>query len=279
MAAMTAIGLLCGLGVGVGLLVAVAGWLGVIPRSRPEPERRPLPLARIATAAGIGVLVGALTGWPVGALLAAGMAWSAPRLLGGRTAGRSNVARTEAVAAWAEMLRDTMAGAAGLEQAIEATAPVAPPAIRVEVAALVARLDRQPLSHALRVFADDLADPTADLVVASLVLAADRHARRLGDLLTALATAAREEAAMRLRVEAGRARTRTAVRVVVSTTLVMAVGLSILNRGYLHPYDNATGQLVLLVVGGCFAAAFAWLVRMARAPGPERLLAPARGRP
>src|SRR5438445_520650 len=123
---MTAVGLLCGLGVGVGLLVAVAGWLGVIPRSRPEPARR--------------------------------------------------------------------------------------------------------------VFADDLADPTADLVVASLVLAADRHARRLGDLLTALATAAREEAAMRLRVEAGRARTRTAVRVVVSTTLLMAVGLSILNRGYLHPY-------------------------------------------
>lgn len=278
---MTAIGLLCGLGVGVGLLVAVAGWLGIIPRSRPEPDRRPLPLTRIAVAVGVGVLVGGLTGWPVGAVLAAGMSWWAPHLLGGRTIGGSNVARTEAVAAWAEMLRDTMAGAAGLEQAIEATAPVAPPAIRAEVTNLVARLDRQPLSHALRMFADELADPTADLVVASLVLAADRHARRLGDLLTALATAAREEAAMRLRVEAGRARTRTAVRVVVNTTLVMAVGLSVLNRGYLHPYDGATGQLVLLVVGGCFAAAFAWLVRMAGAPGPERLLAPTstRGRP
>lgn len=66
-------------------------------------------------AAGIAVLVGALTGWPVGAVLAAVMVWSALHLLGGRTAGRSNVARTEAVAAWADMLRDTMAGAAGRE--------------------------------------------------------------------------------------------------------------------------------------------------------------------
>ena len=274
MAEVTAVGLVCGFGASVGLLLAIAAWRGALPRSRPAPDRRPLPLARIASATGAAVVVGGVSGWPVGAILAGGFAWCAPQLLGGRAAGRVRVARTEAVAAWAEMLRDTMAGAAGLEQAIAATAPVAPPAIRAEVEALVARLDRGALGPALRRFAEDLADPTADLVVASLVLAADRQARRLGDLLGALAAAAREEAAMRLRVEAGRARTRTSVRVVVATTLVMAVGLSVLNRGYLRPYDSAAGQLVLLGVGGCFAAAFVWLVRMARTPGPERLLGP-----
>src|SRR5438094_111914 len=83
----------------------------------------------------------------------------------------------------------------------------------------------QRLVPALRAFADDLADPTADLVVAALVVAAGTHAGRLGDLLGALARAARDEATMQLRVEAGRARTRTAVRVVVGSTTAMAVGL------------------------------------------------------
>ena len=39
------------------------------------------------------------------------------------------------------MLRDTMAGAAGLEQAIAATAAVAPLPIRAEVATLAVRLE------------------------------------------------------------------------------------------------------------------------------------------
>ncbi len=62
-----------------------------------------------------------------------------PQLLGGRTADRPNVARIEAVAASAEIPGDTMAGGAGLGAAIEASAPVAPPAIRTEVAAVLAR--------------------------------------------------------------------------------------------------------------------------------------------
>jgi len=58
----------------------------------------------------------------------AGLAdWGAPGLLAGRSKGRDELmARVRAIAGWAEMLRDTLAGAAGLEQAIVATAPVAP---------------------------------------------------------------------------------------------------------------------------------------------------------
>jgi Flp pilus assembly protein TadB len=197
-----------------------------------------------------------------------------PDLAGGQAARQAAVARAEAVAAWAEMLRDTLAGAAGLEQAITATAPVAPAPVRPQVLTLATRLEghRMRLVPALHAFADDLADPTADLVVAALVLSSERQARRLGELLGALARAARDDATMRLRVEAGRARTRTSVRVVVGVTLAMAAGLVVLNRGYLSPYDSAFGQLVLVAVGGLFAAAFWWLARMARIDAPERLL-------
>ncbi len=229
-------------------------------------------MVRLGLAVGAGVLAGAVTRWPVGALLAGGAGAMLPDLASGQTGRRAAVARAEAIAGWAEMLRDTLAGAAGLEQAIIASAPVAPAPIRPQALALAGRLDRQPLAAALDAFADDLADPTADLVVAALLLSSRTQARRLGELLGALARAARDDATMRLRVEAGRARTRTSARVVVGVTLAMAAGLVVTNRGYLAPYGSAFGQLVLAGVGGLFATAFWSLGRMARIPGPERLL-------
>jgi tight adherence protein B len=271
----TALAALCGAGVGLGLLLVIAGWRGVdLPRptrasTRPKVERANL---RIGLAVGAAVVVGAATGWPVGALLAALAGWGAPGLLGGAKGGSVAVARIEAIAGWAEMLRDTMAGAAGLEQAIVATATVAPLPIRAEVATLAARLDGERLAPALRAFADEVADPTCDLVVAALILAAEHQAQRLGELLGSLAQAARDQATMRLRVEAGRARTRTSVRVIVGATGGLALGLAVLNRGYLAPYDTAVGQLVLLLVGGVFAAAFMWLAHMTRPATVERFL-------
>jgi tight adherence protein B len=271
----TALAALCGAGVGLGLALIWAGWRGVdLPRrtrpaARPKVERANL---RIGLAVGAAVVVGAATGWPVGAVLAALAGWGAPGLLPG-TRGRSElVGRVEAIAGWAEMLRDTMAGAAGLEQAITATAPVAPLPIRAEVATLAVRLEGERLAPALRAFAEEVADPTCDLVVAALVLAAEHQAQRLGELLGSLAQAARDQATMRLRVEAGRARTRTSVKVIVGATGGLVLGLAVLNRGYLAPYDSAVGQLVLLLVGAVFAGAFVWLAKMTRPSTVERFL-------
>ena len=272
---MTALATLCGAGVGLGLLLVIAGWRGVdVSRptrasSRPKVERANL---RIGLAAGAAVLVGAATGWPVGAVLAALAGWGAPGLLGGTRGAQAAVGRIEAIAGWAEMLRDTMAGAAGLEQAIVATAPVAPLPIRAEVATLALRLEGERLARALRAFADEVADPTCDLVVAALILAAEHQAQRLGELLGSLARAARDQVTMRLRVEAGRARTRTSVKVIVGATGGLVLGLAVLNRGYLAPYDTAVGQLVLLLVGAVFTVSFLWLAKMTRPFVTERFL-------
>jgi len=272
----TALAALCGVTCGLGCLFVIAGWRGVTfrrPRVQLHPrtvERRAL---RIAGALGAAILVGAVTGWPVGALLAGAAAFGAPGLLAGTKGRAAVVAHIEAVASWAEMLRDTMAGAAGLEQAIVATAAVAPLPIRAEVATLATRLESERLARALRAFADEVADPTMDLVVAALVLAAEHQAQRLGELLGSLAQAARDQATMRLRVEAGRARTRTSVRVILGATGGLALGLALLNRGYLAPYDSAFGQVMLLVIGALFATSFVWLSRMTKPSAPERFLA------
>jgi Flp pilus assembly protein TadB len=271
----TALAAVLGAGVGLGVLLVALGWRGV--GGRPPLHhwtRRQLEghTMRLAVAVGAAVIVGAGTGWPVAAVLAAAACWGVPQLFTESKAHAQLIAKVEAVAGWAEMLRDTMAGAAGLEQAIIASAPVAPLPIRGEVATLAARLERERLAPALRAFANEVADPTCDLVVAALVLAAEHQASRLGELLGTLAASARDQATMRLRVEAGRARTRTSVRVIVGVTLGLALFLALLNHGYLAPYSSPLGQFVLLVVGVLFALAFAWLAKITRPVEPARLL-------
>jgi tight adherence protein B len=273
-----------GAGAGVGLLLVVIGVRGVDPqRPRRSLIRRRLrgpdgsdgrvAVLRFAVSVAAGVLSGVATGWVVGAVLVGLACWSLPRMLGRDPGHARRLARIEAIATWTEMLRDTLSAASGLEQAILATAPLAPPAIRVEITGLAARLqagDR--LAPALRATATELGDPTGDLALAALVLAAERQARQLADLLGSLAQTAREQASMRMRVEAGRARSRTSVRVIVGTTLVFAVGMVLLNRSFLSAYDSAAGQIVLLGLGVLFTLGFTWLTRIAALPEPTRFL-------
>ncbi|WP_436499571.1 type II secretion system F family protein [Actinokineospora sp. HUAS TT18] len=268
-----ALSAILGAGAGIGVLLIVAGWRGKTRIRLPRTNR--LTRVRAAVTASIGGAAWLITGWPVAAILAAAGAWTLPHILGPDRHHQRQLARVEAIATWTEMLRDTLSAAAGLEQAILATAPLAPDAIRTEVTDLAARIQAGArLPDALHRLADDLADPAADLVVAALVLAAQHQARQLADLLGSLAGAAREQAAMRLRVHAGRARTRTSVRVIVGTTLAFAVALVLLNRPYLSAYDTATGQLMLAGVGLLFGAGIAWLAKIAAVAEPSRVLAP-----
>ncbi|SED62596.1 Flp pilus assembly protein TadB [Amycolatopsis tolypomycina] len=270
-----------GAGLAVGALLIAVGLRGRPDRaatpsrlstwSAARHDRKQVGLLVMAVLAGLAV--GVVTGWVVGGILAVVAVAGLPRILGSNVDHQRQLQRIEAIAGWTEMLRDTLVAAAGLEQAILAIAPACPEAIREEITELAVRLERgDRLAPSLRHLADQLRDPTADLVISALVLAAEHQARQLADLLGELAGEAREQASMRMRVEAGRARTRTSVRVVVITTLVFAVGLVLLNRGYLAPYDTAFGQVMLLLVGLLFMVAFAWLGRIVRQRDPERFL-------
>ena len=275
---MTAIALLAGVGCGLGCLLVVLGARGTTAFARRVKltNRRgdQRGAQRVAVAAGVGLVVLVVTRWPVGGLLAAALAGSWHTLFGQKSSSAADVARIEAVASWTEMLRDTMAAASGLEQAITTTASIAPAPIRKDVVALATRLESREVTlvEGLADLADALGDPTADLVVAALVSAAGRRARSLTDLLGALAASAREDAGMRLRVQAGRARVATAARIVTFFTLLMAGGLVLFKRDFLEPYGTASGQFALAVVGGVFALAFWWLTQMSAISSPERFL-------
>ncbi|HLU98936.1 MAG TPA: type II secretion protein F, partial [Thermobifida alba] len=193
--------------------------------------------------------------------------------LGPDRAHAERLARIEAVAAWTEQVRDLMAAASGLQGAIASTAPIAPVPIRGQVAVLAQRIRTDP-QEALGRFAAEVDVPTADLVATALGSAAERHAADLGSLLTNLAEAARDQAAMLVRTAAGRARVRTAMRIITATTLALAALLMLFNPTYLVPFDSAAGQAVLAVIGVLWAAALAWLSRLARTDLGPRVLRP-----
>jgi Flp pilus assembly protein TadB len=219
------------------------------------------------------VIVWLATGWPAGAFVAAVGGAAAPSLVGTRARRNAAVAKIEAIAAWAEQLRDVMAAAAGIQEAIVATGPLAPAPIRDEVRHLVERIAtrRERLRPALEHFADDLAHPLSDMVVTSLLLASERQGR-LGDLLSEVARSARQTATMRLRVEAARARTYVTTRLIVGITVLIATWLLVFRREYLAPFDSAGGQVMLVVIGSVFLGAGALMRRMAEPNEPARLL-------
>ncbi|GAB2847213.1 type II secretion system F family protein [Actinocorallia aurea] len=267
-------GLACG---GLCLLVMAVRGTPVKPGKAARKRSREDLLKALGTRTGIAIIAGfgalVLTRWVVVAvgigLLVLG--WDA--VAGGAAEERKSMARLEGLANWAESLRDTIAGAVGLEQAIPSSVRAASPALQPSLRALVDRMHtRVPLPEALRRFADDLDDSSADLIIAALILNARLRGPGLREMLGALAASARTELEMRRRVNAYRAMTRRSVQIVVGFSVGFALLVSVFNPSYVEPYNTLTGQLVLAFVVGLYTLGFFWLRRLAKFQAPDRLL-------
>jgi Flp pilus assembly protein TadB len=269
---------LAGALIGMGLVVAAAAARGAhAVQSPPAPRAMSLDaissgrLARVGAAVAAAVVALAATGWPAAALVAGLCGAWLPSLVSGRRHHVDERALIEAIAAWTEMLRDAVASGRGVQEAIAVTASLAPEAVRSATMTLRARSVRGPLAPALRAFADEVGDPMADLVAATLTLAATREVRELADLLGALARTTRQRAALRLAAEAGRAGMRTTARAIVGVTVALLLGLVTLQPAYLAPYATPVGQLVAVAAGAWFVLGFWGLARLGRPPASRRL--------
>lgn len=261
----------------LGVLLAVSAWTNA-PAARSGPS--PLvawwvlwwrPIVAGAVAGAVGVL---FTGWLIGGLAVGALALLGVRAWQRRGSSRRMVeARIDGLAAWCEQLRDLLSADQGLVSTIDATVRTCPSAIRPAVARLAVGLERQSPSVAVGRFADELDDPSADLVASVLVLAMSRSSHT-AEMLSGLAATMRERASMQLRVEAERAGTRSEARFVVGFTAVVVVGVIVFGQGseFLAAYDDAAGQLVLFVVAAMFGVAGWWLLRLGRFQRPERFL-------
>lgn len=267
---------IAGLGVAAGVLLFLAGLRGRDPEEEPARSLRMTgPMAaRMAGGLATGLLVLVLTRWiafAIGACVVV-VAWN--KLLGGARSQRAALARLEALAAWIESLRDTVATGTALPEALPASAGAANPLISVPLRDLIDRLQsREPLDDALLVFADQLDDVTADEAIAALALNARTQGRQLKAVLSALSAAMRRQLAIRRQIEAERRSTRRASQIIVVITVGMAVGMAVFNPNYVEPYQSVEGQFVLVIVVMLFGAAFLWIRALANFEQPTRFLA------
>ena len=263
---------------GAGVFLLIVAVRGVTPnpaaphRTSLEDRIRELWSLRGLVALLLGAATLLVTRWLVAGVGMAVLcfAW---RGLGGAASERRTMERLEALATWTESLRDTIAGAIGLEQGIPSSLRVAGPSLQAPLNRLVDRLrTRMPMGEALRRFADDLDDPAADLIIAALIINASLRGPGLRDLLGSLANAVREELDVRRKVFAERKATRRSVQIVIAVSVGLAVALAIFDHRFLTPYDGVVGQLMLAVVAAVYAAGILWLRKLAKFEAPERLL-------
>jgi Flp pilus assembly protein TadB len=240
-------------------------------RRRPGRRASPASVRQALLAVAAGLLMLAITHWPVAGLAAAAAVIFVPRMMLVRRQ-RRQTAVLEALEQWARRLSDMLAASRGLEEALEASARSAPAAIAGPVTALARRLSaRVGTEQALREFAADIDDPAGDRIAAALIIATGRRGGGVRDVLTALAAMLAREVTARREIEAERAQHRTTIRWITVFIAVFTV-FAVLNRAFSAPFGTPAGQAVLALVGCLYAAGLAWLHRLGSYRPPGRFI-------
>jgi hypothetical protein len=184
------------------------------------------------------------------------------------------IERLDALAEWTRRIADLVELGAGLENAMITSRATCPAAIDAEVGDLVARLQaRWQPDDALRKFADEFGDATADKIAAALILRARDRGPGLATALKDFAQTVREEVRQRRGIEADRASARAAVRWITYIILAM-VALMGLNRDYSAPYGTVLGEIVLAVLSAGFIGVLLWMRTITSYKATPRFLEP-----
>jgi Flp pilus assembly protein TadB len=238
-------------------------WRGQFTRKR--------QLIALAGLAG-GIILWLLTGWIIALIAVPAAAIGIPLLLGKGNA-EVEIARLEAIESWTRSLASLIStGSGGLEQAITLSLASTPDAIHEYVGRLVARLNaRWPVHDALQQFADDLDDPTGDLVVAHLQLAARQRGAGLARALEDLAQDCFDEVKARRQIEADRAKPRQNTRLITYVTLALLAVIPFAGQ-FFAPYKTPVGQLLMAMWLLIYVGVLVWIKQFSAGKSTPRIL-------
>jgi len=260
--------------VGAGFLVVIRGAINA--ERRVVVVRRPRltwssPLVLAAGLFLVGALIAMLTGWVVAMVVLPVAGLGLPYLIG-KTTNAADIAKLAAMEEWTRSLAGILTAGAGLEQALVATLRSTPTLLQPDVSRLVARLRaRWTTPAAIRAFADDLNDPTGDIIAANLLLGAQRRGDGLATILEGLAESVALDIRARRQIEADAAKPRSTARWVTIITTTVLVGL-FLTGAYVAPYKSGLGQVILLGLLAAYGGVLVWMKRTATsAPAPRFL--------
>jgi Flp pilus assembly protein TadB len=233
------IGLLVGGLIGLALVQILRG-SNAAPRSR---RRRPSPRAMVWLAGvGSGLILTALTGWPV--LGVAGGFLIAQMVKGFREQREQRIllARRAELARFASGLRDACLAGHGMSDAVRIAAGNAGPAIRADMEALAAAVQKVGVGRAFGAYARVAPDPLFR-VFAVMVGEADRQGSgALSGLLTKLAKQTSREVTANRESGAEQGGQRATAPIVAFIAIGLLLLIRIGSPAYVHAYSDAIGQ-------------------------------------
>lgn len=220
---------------------------------------------------GCGILGWVITGWII-LLIAVPLAVLSLPVLFSSGQGQEAISRVEALESWTRSLAGLSNGSLGLERTLVASLSSAPDVLRPQLSSLAARISaRWPTQAALKAFADDLDEPTADLVVAHLTLAASMRGDGLRNALNDIAAIIGEEVRMRRQIEADRAKPRSNARIITIITIIALFMLPFTGT-FTEVYTTPLGQILFAMWLGVYALLLIWIRRlMTDRPAPRIL--------
>lgn len=183
---------------------------------------------------------------------------------------KRDLERLDALETWVRSLGSLLQGGSDntVEGVLRTSSQTAPQSLRPELTNLIARLEaRMPADQALERFANDLADPVGDTIVAALILAVRRRGMGLSDVLDGLAEAVSDEVRARRRIESERSSARASAKYVTILAAGMAAGLAVFNPSFLQPYTTGLGEVLLVFIVAAYLGAL-WLLRRITSPPP-----------
>lgn len=200
-----------------------------------------------------------------------------PLVAGGGKAERAALTKLEALAQWTESLRDLAQKGAGLESVIPKTVDTASDVLVPPLRLMSRRLSvKVPLPEALSLFADEVDDASADMVVAALALAARQRKGKLSDVLSALARSLRDELEQRTKVMRERNVVRREAAQVAVMTAALVVAASLFSPQSLPEGANSTAaQLLPLGLAVAYLFVFSRVRKLAEPEPTPRFLSSA----
>ncbi|MCH5677305.1 type II secretion system F family protein [Streptomyces gilvus] len=266
-------GLLSGMAMVGGLIGVVVGVVGTTaPRRAPLLKRwraglggrenqsedaRMRQRTLMAAAVVVFVVVWLVSGNFVGGALLGAAVIGVPWLVSPAQMAAERIGQLEGLSEWTQRLAGLLRLGMGLEQAMITSRQGAPDELAGQIINLSdrLRLGWRP-EQALRAFAEELDDVTADKVVAALILSAGDRGPGLAQALEDLSGTVREEVAKKRAIEADRAKPRTTVRwMTIITVGVVVAGFFV--PSYTKPYSTLLGQLVLAFLTAGFIGVLA----------------------
>jgi tight adherence protein B len=225
---------------------------------------------------GAGLVVGLSTqvvlGWPLVALVAAGLGALAPFAYYVRRHDLRRAAQQRALVEAIGQLRDAIRTGLSVPEALVGLARTGPDALRPEFVRLVREMRLTGFERAVTEMRDRLADPLFDTVCAALLLNDRLGGRNVSQVLDRLAHTTREQLRVQEELRAHQARHVVSARIVAAVPLVVLILIRQLNPRYLSYFDTPAGQLLLVLSLASVALGYGAMRWMARLPGEPRVL-------